>query len=209
VLWRLFGASSVLGPSGTSDPILNLLRGTIAVCRDQARFASNQQLVQRTQRRQRDLRRAHFEAGAIDWIKLPGRQDRHHARRQLDVDKLARRAPLDLKPTCSPPVKRMPAIVDDGIRPDMGRMTARLHSDEKTGSFADRMQEVKGQPASTRSFAPHASTASSPRRGSPTSLRASAAIGSTGSQNCCPGIGSLERRRASPPEPVLVKRKEL
>ena len=78
------------------------------------------------QRRQRDLRRADLDAGAIDRVELPRRQDRHDARRQLDVHELTRRTPLALNATRAPPVQRMPAIVDDDILPDMGRMTARL-----------------------------------------------------------------------------------
>ena len=43
---RRLGASSVLRASGTSDPILRLLRDDVAVRRDQPRFAGDQQLVQ-------------------------------------------------------------------------------------------------------------------------------------------------------------------
>jgi nucleotide-binding universal stress UspA family protein len=63
-------------------------------------------------------------------------------------------------------------------------------------------------PGSTRSCEPPASTALSPRPGSPTSSPASAAIRSTGSPSCCPGTGRHRRRRASPPDPVSVKRNE-
>jgi hypothetical protein len=68
---------------------------------------------------------------AIDRIELPRRQDPHDARRQLDVDELARCASLDLNTPRALPAQWMPAVVDDDILPDMGRMTARLHSAER------------------------------------------------------------------------------
>ena len=103
---------------------MSLLRDGVAVRRDQPRFASDQQLVQVAETHQRDLRRANLDACAIDRVQLPGRKDRHHARRQLDVDELARCTPLALNATRAPSVQRMPAIVDNDILPDMGRMTA-------------------------------------------------------------------------------------
>jgi hypothetical protein len=72
------------------------------------------------------LRCADLETRAVDRIKLPRRQNRHDARRQLDVHELARCAPLDLNVTGALSVQRMPTIVDNNFLPDMGRMTARL-----------------------------------------------------------------------------------
>jgi len=46
---------------------------------------------------------------------------------------LARRTALDPNTPHVSAVKRMPAIVDDGIPPDMGRMTARLYDTGKSG----------------------------------------------------------------------------
>jgi hypothetical protein len=106
---------------------MGLLRDGVAVRGDQPRFAGDQQLMQCPERRQRHLWRANLETGAIDRIELPRRQDRHGARRQLHVHELARCAPLALNTTRAPSVQWMPAIVDDNILPDMGRMTARLH----------------------------------------------------------------------------------
>ncbi len=82
--------------------------------------------MQCAQRRKRDLRCTDLETGAINRIELPCRQDRHHARRQLDVRELTRCAPLDSNTTRALPGQRVPAIVDYDILPDMGRMTARL-----------------------------------------------------------------------------------
>src|SRR5262245_40972725 len=42
------------------------------------------------------------------------------------MHELTRSAPLTLNATHAPCVQRMPAIADDDILPDMGRMTARL-----------------------------------------------------------------------------------
>jgi hypothetical protein len=77
--------------------------------------------------RQRDARRADLQARAIDGVKLPRRQDRHGAGRQLHVHDITGCAPLALNTTHAPPVQRMPAIMDYDILPDMGRMAARLH----------------------------------------------------------------------------------
>ena len=110
---------------------MSLLRDGVAVRGDQPRFASDQQLMQCAERRQRDLRGTDLEPRAIDYIELPCRQNRHDARRQLHVHELTRSAPLDLNATRALPIKRMPAIVDDDILPDMGRMSARLRSGAK------------------------------------------------------------------------------
>jgi hypothetical protein len=86
--------------------------------------------MQCAERRQRNLRGAHFETGAIDRIELPRRQDRHRAGRQFHVHELTRSALLALNATRAPTVQWMPAIVDHDILPDMGKMTARLRSAE-------------------------------------------------------------------------------
>ena len=104
---------------------MSLLRDG-AVRRDQPRFARNQQLMHRLQGRWRHLRRSDLQAGAKDRIELPCRHHRDDTRLKLDMRDLAGRAPLDQNPPRAPPVKRMPAIVDDDSLPDMGRMTARL-----------------------------------------------------------------------------------
>src|SRR5262245_23742456 len=74
---------------------------------------------------------ADLQTGAIDRVKLPRRQNRHGAARQLHVHQLARGTPLALNTTYPLSAQRMPAISDHNILPDMGRMTARLPSAEK------------------------------------------------------------------------------
>jgi hypothetical protein len=71
------------------------------------------------------MRSAELEIGAVDRVKLPSRQDRHVAWRQFHMHELARFAPLALNLARALPIQRMPAILDDDILPDMGRMTAR------------------------------------------------------------------------------------
>jgi hypothetical protein len=87
--------------------------------------------MQCAERRQRNLRGAHLETGAIDRVELPPRQYRHGARRQFHVHELTRTALLALNAARAPPEQWMPTIVDHDILPDMGRMTARLHLEEK------------------------------------------------------------------------------
>ena len=105
---------------------MSLLRDGVAVRGDQPRFAGGQQIAQLAQGRPGQLRRTNFKTGTIDRIELPRRYDRHHTGRQLHVHKLARRAPFDLNATRAPPVQRMPAVINDDILPDMGRMTVQL-----------------------------------------------------------------------------------
>ena len=61
--------TSVARASGTSDPIVSLLRDGVAVRKEEPQFAGDQQPVQVTQCRQRDLRGADLEGGAT----APGR----------------------------------------------------------------------------------------------------------------------------------------
>jgi hypothetical protein len=102
-----------------------LLRDGVAARSSQSRFDGEKQFVQVTERRQRHLRGPDLDASAVDRIELPGRQDRHDTRSQLHVHKLSRCAPLALNATHAPPAQRMPAIMDNDILPDMGRMTVR------------------------------------------------------------------------------------
>jgi hypothetical protein len=97
------------------------LRPDVAVRGDQPRFAGNEQLMQGAER------------AAVDRVELPRRQDGHGVGCQFHVQ-LSRCAQLGLNTTHAPPVRRMPAIVDDDILPDMGRMTARLRWGDSRGS---------------------------------------------------------------------------
>jgi hypothetical protein len=56
-------------------------------------------------------------------IKHPARHDGDHTRRDFDVDHLAVRPPLAVLQPQSAAMQRMPAIVDDHLSPDMGRMS--------------------------------------------------------------------------------------
>jgi len=60
--------------------------------------------MQCAERRQRNLRGANLETGAIDRVELPRRQDRYGAGRQFHVHELTRWAPLTLNATHAPPV---------------------------------------------------------------------------------------------------------
>ena len=87
-----------------------------------------QQSVQVTQCCQRDLWGANLEGGAINRVELPGRHHRDDTGLELKMCDLSGRAPLNQNTTRAPAVQWMPGIMDDDIVPDMGRMTARLHS---------------------------------------------------------------------------------
>jgi hypothetical protein len=103
-----------------------LLRDGVAVRKEEPRFAGHQQPVQVAQRRQRDLRKADLYGAAIDRVELPGRHHRDDAGLELELSDLSGCAPLDQNTTRAPAAQRMPGILDDGILPDMGRMTVRL-----------------------------------------------------------------------------------
>jgi hypothetical protein len=81
------------------------------------------QMMQIRQRRQRHARLAEPQLRAGDRIEHPGRNDGDHAESDFDVEYLAVRAPLNGLPPQIPPEERVPAIVDDDVGPDMGRMS--------------------------------------------------------------------------------------
>jgi hypothetical protein len=82
-----------------------------------------EQMMQIRKRRERDLRRAKPKPSTNGRIEHPGRHDGHNAQRHLDVENLAVGPPLTVLPPQSTPVQRMPAIVNDYVRLDMGRMS--------------------------------------------------------------------------------------
>ncbi|MFY9656665.1 MAG: hypothetical protein WAK01_08775 [Methylocystis sp.] len=104
-----------------------LLRDGVAVHKEEPRFAGRQQPVQVAQRRQRDQRNTDLYGAAIDRIELPGRNHRDDAGLEFEMCDLSGCATLNQNTTCAPAAQRMPAILDNGGLPDMGRMTARLH----------------------------------------------------------------------------------
>jgi hypothetical protein len=83
----------------------------------------DQQLLQVSERRHRHARRAEPRPGAGDRVEHPRRHDRDHAGRHLDVHEATGGTILAVVQPDGPPVQRMPAVVDDGLLPDMGRMT--------------------------------------------------------------------------------------
>lgn len=81
------------------------------------------QMMQIRQCPERHLWRAQAQPPTGGRIEHPGRHNSHNAQRNLDVEKLAVGTPLTVLPPQSTPVQRMPAIVDDYVIPDMGRMS--------------------------------------------------------------------------------------
>ena len=81
--------------------------------------------MQVVQRGQRDPRRAHGHAGAGNRIQHPSRHDHNHARCRLDVDELTSGTLLAVMSADVLSIERMPTIVDNDVRLDMGRMTPR------------------------------------------------------------------------------------
>ena len=147
-LRRVAGTSAFLRVA--SERIVRLLRDGCAVCGVKPQFAGIQQLMEIAKRRQRGLRRTNLDAGAIHRVELPGRQDRHRARYQLDMHELTRCPSLTLDATRTAPVQRMPTIMDNYILPDMGRMDARLRSADEIGSSAARTRAAIARLLPTR-----------------------------------------------------------
>jgi len=84
---------------------------------------AGQQMMQVGQRRDGNPRRAEPQPHAGCWIEHPTRHDGDDARRDFDMDDLAVLPPLAALPPQVTTMQRVPAIVDDHIRSDMGRMS--------------------------------------------------------------------------------------
>ena len=80
-------------------------------------------MMQTRQRRQRYARLAETQLCTGNRIEHPSRNDRHHAERDFDVEDLAIRAPFTGLAPQPAPAERVPAIVNDNLRLDMGRMS--------------------------------------------------------------------------------------
>ncbi len=83
----------------------------------------DQQLVQVSEGRHRHTRRAELHPGAGDRVEHPRRDDRDHAWRHFDVHEATGETILVVVPPDTPPVQRMPTVVNHDLLPDMGRMT--------------------------------------------------------------------------------------
>jgi hypothetical protein len=79
-----------------------------------------------------------LHAGAGDRIQHPRSYDCNYARSHLNVDNVAVRPTLAILPSDAPPMKRMPAVVDNDFKPDLGRMTPRLPGEDVTICSPDR-----------------------------------------------------------------------
>jgi hypothetical protein len=93
----------------------------------------DKQLMQFSQGRDCHPRRPQLHPGTSGGIKHPCRDDHDVARRHLDMNNLAAGAPLDVLASNSPPIQRMPAVMNLNLLPDMGRMTVRLPWAENHG----------------------------------------------------------------------------
>src|SRR3954469_26031597 len=91
--------------------------------------------MQFSQGRDRHKRRPRLHPGTSGGIEPPCRDDYDVAGRHLDMNNLAAGAPLDVLASNSPPIQRMPAVMNLNFLPDMGRMTVRLPSRESCGCY--------------------------------------------------------------------------
>jgi hypothetical protein len=139
--WR----GAVVGSDGVGrDDIMLLLDDRRIVPGASSGTALDQQVMQVDQRRHRHARRASGHSGTGDRIQHPGRHDQDNARLHLDMNKLAGNALFTVVPPNPTPMERVPAVVDLDLRPDMGRMTPRLPSEERTISSPAPMPGASG-----------------------------------------------------------------
>jgi len=85
-----------------------------------------QQAIEFSQYRDRYPRRAEPQPRTGSRIEHPGRDHSDDPRRHFDMDDLTRRSPLGIVPPQPAAVQRVPAVVNDDLTTDMGRMTPRL-----------------------------------------------------------------------------------
>ena len=106
----------------------------------------NKKVVQVGESGQRYPRGTHPHAGAGRRIEHPGRDFDDLARTQLDSSNRAVGSLLDAFNTNSAPEVGVPAIVNNAVRSDMGRMNARWSSDDSSrfGSDSEDRRQVHG-----------------------------------------------------------------
>jgi hypothetical protein len=105
------------------DSVIGLLLGESGVARAASPHpAALQKIIEFHQPRKRCTRWPDLHADAGGRVEHPRRYHRHDPGRHLDVDEATGRpilAILNADPTA---VQRMPAVVNDDVLPDMGRM---------------------------------------------------------------------------------------
>ena len=121
--WR--GAADSTGGAGEFFMLLLLDDGRI-VPGASSETALDQQLMQLSQCRQLDARRAERHSGAGGRVEHPCRDHDDYAGCYLDMNDIAAGAPLDILAPKAAPIECVPAIMDLDLLPDMGRMTGRL-----------------------------------------------------------------------------------
>ena len=118
---------------GSADDSAGVGRFHILLLLDDGRIAQGalsktalgQQLMELSQRRYADARRAECHSGADRRIEHPRCQPDDHAGRHFDVNSHVAAAPLSKLAPNTAPIKCMPAVVDLDLLPDMGRMAGR------------------------------------------------------------------------------------
>jgi hypothetical protein len=83
---------------------------------------ADQQMMHVGQRRHGYPRCAEVELRAGGGIEHPSSHNSDDAGSNLDVNHLAVRTPLAVMPPQTPAVQRVPAVMNDHLSPDMGRM---------------------------------------------------------------------------------------
>jgi hypothetical protein len=119
--WR----GAVAGGAGAGRFLMLLLLDDVRIAPGaSSETAFDQQMMKVEQRRYRHAWRADYRhAGADDRIQHPRGDRRDHARHWLDVNDPTGRALLNVMPSDTEPVQRVPAVMDLNFLPDMGRMT--------------------------------------------------------------------------------------
>ena len=89
------------------------------------------------QRRNRYARFAQLHVRAGGCIQHPCSHNRDDAGSELYVDDRAACALLAVEPSNRAAIERMPRVLDDGLLPDMGRMSGASPSGDPTGCSPD------------------------------------------------------------------------
>jgi len=116
----------VVGGVAFSDLIV-LLLGAIRIAQEGSPDSLlSQHPLQVDQRRYRYAWRPHLHSGTDDRIEHPGCHHGHHTGRNLHINKAPRNPLFAVLTPKTPPIKRVPPVVDDNFIADMGRMFMRL-----------------------------------------------------------------------------------